>query len=186
MSTNDPKQVIIDYLSNTKSRREERGVLAQVETILFLKEKILPNLQAYAVRYMSTTGQQWDEAYCILPASDQDVAGIWPTSSGFRLKTENRLATTEEERGKHGSQPWIKLSGGEVVAGYWFLYGHLIANGYDVAHVRMIPASGPVEEDEVYDGVILLLSPCSPPIEFEFYNPSHTLIGKQLWDVAPL
>jgi hypothetical protein len=165
MSTDDPRQVVIDYLSDKKFQREKRGCLAKVETILFLKVKALPNLHAYAVRYTSTTDQQWDEA-CLV----QNMNGSWRCSSGFRGRTEDRFATTKEERVKNGSQPWIKVSATEE-SGYWFIYGNVIANNYDIASIRMVSAtSGQIEEDETHDGLVLFLSKCSLPIEFEFYG----------------
>ncbi|HEU5383916.1 MAG TPA: hypothetical protein VFV38_51630 [Ktedonobacteraceae bacterium] len=188
MSINASKQALIDYLTNARSKREERGCLAQIETILFLKEKVTPDYHAYAVRYTSTTGQQWEEAWCMRANPDRvpENAWVWPTGTGSRTKAENRFVTTEDEQRAHESQPWIRLSGEEKPEGYWFLHGYLIANGYDVARVRMVPASGSVEVDEVQDGFVLFLKQCSLPIEFELYSPSHALIGKQRWDFEPL
>lgn len=210
MLPDDSKQALIRDLTNAESKREERGCLAKVETIRFLKEKALPGLHAYAIRYTSTTHQQWDEVRCFIQNAHEaaevrhtstthhqwDGANritqvthatmcIRQTSFGGRGKTENRFVTTEEERIEHGSQPWIKLSAMEG-AGHWLLYGNLIANGHDVASVRMIPTSGQVEEDEIDDGFVLFLSQGSPPIAFELYSPSHTLVGKQLWEFDPL
>ena len=210
MLPDDSKQALIRDLTNTKSKREEQGCLAKVETIRFLKEKALPGLHAYAVRYTSTTQQQWDEVRCFIQNAPEagevchtsttqqqwDGANLithvthatmrlQQTLFGGRGKTENRGVTTEEERIEHGSQPWIKLSAMEG-SGHWLLYGTLIANGHDVASVRMIPPSGQVEEDEIHDGFVFFLSQGSPPIAFELYSPSHTLVGKQLWEFDPL
>ena len=179
MSLDTSKQKFIAYLTNTKTKREEHGCLAQAETILFLKEKELPDAHAYAVRYTSTTGQQWDEAHCFLHAPHEG-AGIRSTSFGIREKTADRFVATEEECTLHGSKPWVKLSGGER-DGYWLVYGHVITNGYDVAHVRMIPASGQMEEEEIHDGLVFFLSRCSPPMTFELYDLAHIAVEKQAW-----
>lgn len=93
----------------------------------------------YAVRYTSTTGQQWDEAHCVVENSE----GVWRCSNGCRRKTENRFLTSEDDREKYASQPWINLSAGPTEeGGYWYVYGDVIENGHHVARIGMIPTSG--------------------------------------------
>ncbi len=108
------------------------------------------------------------------------VLASGPLPSAFGKKTADRFVATEEEHTVHGSQPWINLSGGER-DGYWLVYGHVITNGYDVTHVRMIPASGQMEEEEIHDGLVFLLSRCSLPMTFELYDLAHIVVGKQVW-----
>ncbi len=71
----------------------------------------------------------------------------------------------------------------EDMSGYRFLVGHLAEGSQHVARVRMIDSAGHVEDDEVQDNTVLFLGEYSFPITFEFYSPSHTLIGTQLRDI---
>lgn len=225
MSAKDPKQAVINTLtnSNPQMKREERGILAKSESILFLKEKNHQYVHAYVVRYTSTTNQQWyDTSYVI-----QNADGSFTRQCGVYCKAEHRFLTDKDAQVMYQHPPQLIVSGGggkpviqtisqkesmrgkivqETIEGnvvkhtlrigsasiyyepagdvsdYRFLVGYLTANGQDVASVRMIPSVGPIEEDEVQDNTVLFLSEYSPPITFEFYSPSHTLIATQLWD----
>lgn len=44
MPARDPKQALIEYLTNARFHRDERGIMANVETLLFLQEKAGPHL----------------------------------------------------------------------------------------------------------------------------------------------
>lgn len=180
-ASSDPRQAIIDYLSNSQSPREKKGYLAKAETVSFLKQKAFPDLQVHAVRYTSTTNQQWDEAISVIKREDS----LWQCSRSFRGKTEARFLITEEDRSKNEGQPWIKISATEEL-GYWFLYGNIITNDLNVVSVRMVPNGEQPEEEKVNDNLVLFVTKSSPPIEFEFYDPNHILLGKQLWGFTTL
>lgn len=220
MRAKDPKQAVIDMLtnSNPQMKREERGILAKPESIHFLKEKNHQYVHAYVVRFTSTTNQQWYETSYVI----QNADGSFTRQSGIYSKAENCFLTDKV------AQPWLNVASGggkpviqtpaqkesskgtviqetregdvtkhtvrigstsiyydpaRDVGGYRFLVGYLTANDQDVASVRMIPSVGAVEEDEVQDNIVLFLSEYTPPIIFEFYSPSHTLIATQTWNV---
>jgi len=104
-------------------------------------------------------------------------------------KESRRGTTIQETREGDVIKHTIRIASSSIrydpagdVSGYRFLVGYLTGNDQDVASVRMIPSVGTVEEDEVQDNTVLFLSEYTPPIIFEFYSPSHTLIATQLWD----
>ncbi|HZU67933.1 MAG TPA: hypothetical protein VFA09_11710 [Ktedonobacteraceae bacterium] len=182
MVTGNPKQTIIEWLSNpsesfAKAKRD-LGNLAEVGTIHFLKSKTHRQLQLYAVQYESTSKQQWIEICCV----EQDASGSWQVKSSLRTKKENRYMVTEEDRKRYLSQPWVKLSGSEG-PGCFFLLGYIIDNDFNVTRVRLTTSTGQVEEDEVQDGLVLFLinQPFPLPLEVELYNHSNALLGKQTW-----
>ncbi|HZU66463.1 MAG TPA: hypothetical protein VFA09_04225 [Ktedonobacteraceae bacterium] len=226
MRTTDPKQGVINTLtdSNPSMKREERGMLAKTESIVFLKEKNYQNTYAYVVRYTSTTYQQWyDTSYVI-----QNADGSFTIQSGAYCKAEDSSLANKDLQMIRTYLPQIRISAGgekpavEAIAqnepmsekiiqetmednlakhtlrigsssikrvfpenapNYRFLVGYLTANRHDVASIRMIPRVGSVEEDEVEENIVLFLSQFSPPITFEFYGPSHTLIATQIWNI---
>jgi hypothetical protein len=220
MHAQAPKQAVINSLtdSNPQAKREERGILAKPESIIFIKEKSLPYTYAYVVRYTSTTGQQWyDTSYVV-----QKVDGTFIVRSGVYCKNEERFLTSKENQGMDQHKPLLRISSGggkpviqkeaslekkreditrdgsamhtlrigsssindellEDRPNYRFLVGYLTANGQEVASVRMLPQAGIIEEDEVQDNTVLFLTEYSPPITFEFYDSSHTLLATQQW-----
>jgi hypothetical protein len=209
MRAKDPKQAVIDMItnSNPQMKREERGILANPGSIHFLKEKNHQHIYAYVVRYTSTTNQQWYETSYVIQQQDgsftrqccvycraedrfladqhQPLLGVSTGGGKPVIQTIAQQGSREGNEAKHtltmGSSSIYYEPAGDVSD--LFLVGYLTANDQEVASVRMIPRVGSVEEDEVQDNTVLFLSTWSPPITFEFYSPSHSLIATQLWDI---
>jgi len=104
MLTKDPKQVVIDKLTNSdpQMKREERGILAKPESIVFLKEKDHQYNHAYIVQYMSTTNQQWYETSYVV----QNTDGSFVYRTGVSSKAEDRFLAPK------GTQPQLIISAG--------------------------------------------------------------------------
>src|SRR5579883_2690198 len=225
MRAKDPKQAVIDTLTDPDPRikREERGMLAKPDSLLFLKEKNHRYVHAYVVHYTSTTNQEWYDTSLVV----QNIDGSFTRRYEIYCKAEDRFLMAENTQMVDRRQPWLRVSaGGEKpptqtgaqkkpiretkvqetrernttqhtlrigtsiaidsvgdVIGYRFFVGYLIANGQDVASVRMVPHVGPAEEDEVRDNTVLFLCECSHPVIFEFYNTLHALIATQRWNI---
>jgi hypothetical protein len=110
MRAKDPKQAVINTLtnSNPQMKREERGILAEPESILFLKEKNHQYVHAYVVCYTSTTNQQWyDTSYVI-----QNTDGSFTRRCGVYCKAEDRFLADKEAQVIHQFSPQLRLSTG--------------------------------------------------------------------------
>lgn len=223
MRAKDPKQAVINKLisANPQAKREEMGILAKPDSIIFLKSKDYERTYAYVVRYTSTTNQQWYDTSFVIENED----GSFTPRYGALCRAEDCFSTSKENQMIY--QPWLRISGGgggtiirkavqdnltkgtivqektvegvttrtvkissssiyqpaQDISGYRFWVGYLTANNHTVASVRIILSTGPGEEDEVQNNTVLFLGKYSSLVAFEFYDPSHTLIATQSWDV---
>ena len=185
MTGKDPKQVIIEYISQPLGpiepasplppgfeRKEPQGIMrkdgglgAKVQTIRFLQERSLPDLQLHAVTFENEDGQQEYYFWCVR----QDMPGHWWSAGGANFHpTENIL------RGR----PWVNLAGGWNRDFLW-AGGRVLDNGLDVVRVRLISENGIELEDTVQDGLALFLSNrwVERPLQVELYDRSGKLVG---------
>ena len=147
MATRDPKQCIIDYLSQpleqlqpspppppgaplTGWRAESRsggGLGAKAATIQFLQERRLPDRQVHLVAFENETGQQ-EQWICCIIASD---SGDWQFVGGANIPGEE----TMPRRG----YPWVNLARG----GRDLLWagGRVLDQGLGVIRVRLLSAN---------------------------------------------
>ncbi len=185
MTGNDPKQVIIEYISQPLGpiepepplppgfeRKEPQGILrkggglgAKVQTILFLQERSLPDLQLHAVTFENEDGQQEYYIWCVR----QDMPGHWRSAGGANFHPTENIS-----RGR----PWVNLAGGWNRDFLW-AGGCVLDNGHDVVRVRLISENGIVLEDTVQDGLALFLSNrwVERPLQVELYDRSGKLVG---------
>ncbi len=201
MAENDPKQVIIDYLSlpegeivsqpdpNTPhvlkdGRRVRPGIIhkgggmgAKASSVKFLKERSIPHCQVHAVTFEDEAGQQWD---CVCFVA-QNAQGLWH----FEMSGGGGSGG-EIKRHPARDHPWANLAGGGWQDRFW-AGGYVINNGLDVARVRLTGSNGQVLEDTVDDGLVLFVTDqkVRVPIEVALYNRSGELVGQHSWGRVP-
>ncbi len=156
-----PKQVIVDFLSNP----QESGVRVDVVTIHFIKERIIPGHQLYAIMFEDDAGQQY-YGNCLLR---QDTAGNWRiggASWGAGIPVR--------------SQPWANLGGGD--GSNFYAGGYVSDNGFNVARVRLIGDNGVVLEDTVENGQVLFLTDqhVETPVKIELYDDAGKSVGSHI------
>ena len=164
MPENDPKQVIIDYISEPLGQiepepplppgierkgpqpvsRKGGGLGAKAQTIRFLQQRTLPDLQLHALTFENEDGRQEYYFWCVR----QDVPGHWRSAGGANYHPAESIS-----RG----YPWVNLAGGWSRNLLW-AGGRVLDDGLDVVRVRLISENGIVLEDTVQDGLALFIS----------------------------
>ncbi|QBD79226.1 hypothetical protein EPA93_25885 [Ktedonosporobacter rubrisoli] len=179
MSQQDPKKAIIENLSKAsylspgdQKILRQHGLLAQAESIHFLKSLYLPPYGLYAVSYKNDAGQQRG-GICLVR---QDEQGEWQVRSVVH-DNEKRQITQEEMQ---ASQPWVLLSGAVGEKPFW-AGGSVIDHGFGVTHVLLRGSNGVLLEDSVEENLVLFLADkqMETPIEALLYNHQQTLISTQ-------
>jgi len=185
MTENDPKQVIIEYISEPLGQiepepplppgvehkgyrgitRKGGGLGAKVQTIRFLQERTLPDLQLHALTFENEDGQQEHYIWCVR----QDMPGHWRSAGGANFHPAENIS-----RG----HPWVNLAGGWSRNFLW-AGGRVLDDGLDVVRVRLISENGIVLEDTVQDGLALFISDrwVERPLQVELYDRSEKLLG---------
>ncbi len=197
MVGNDPKQVIIDYLSLPEGEivsqpdpdtppvlkggrwvrpgtvRRGGGMGARSASVRFLKERSIPHRQVHAVTFEDETGRQCD-CVCFIA---QDDEGHWHFESGGGGGSGGDV-----KRYPMRSGPWANLAGGGWEDRFW-AGGHVIDNGLDVTRVRLTGSNGQVLEDTVDDGLVLFVTEqkVRVPVQVELYNHSGEVVGQHTW-----
>jgi hypothetical protein len=164
MTESDPKQVIIEHISEPLGQiepepalpsgierkgirgitRKGGGLGAKVQTIRFLQERTLPDLRLHAVTFENEDGRQ-DWWFCCVR---QYLPGHWRSAGGANFHPAKNISR---------EHPWINLAGGWNRDFLW-AGGRVLDNGLDVVRVRLISENGIVLEDTVQDGLALFLS----------------------------
>ena len=160
ISLPDPKQTIAAYLTS-----------AREATLQFLAQRTIPHYQLHAVTYQDQTDQLQT---CILFVV-QDVSGLWSVSSACNFLSER----TRIGRKSDVDLPRVDLSGGHS-SDYFYVYGEIIDQRFEVTHVRLVSINGVILEEPVEAGLVLFLSErvLAKPIEAGLYNITGKLVGR--------
>ena len=198
MSENDPKQVIIEYLSLPEGevvsqpdanapavQKDGRWVLpgtmqrgggmgARASTVRFLKERALPQRQVHAVTFEDETGQPWH----FIGFVAQDAQGHWR----FEMGGGGGGGSGSDPRHPLRDHPWANLAGGGWEDRFW-AGGWVVDNGLEVTRVRLTGRNGRVLEDFVDNGLVLFVTDqkVRVPVQVELYNRSDELVGQHSW-----
>ncbi len=110
MRAMNPKQAVIQAITNPdpQAKREERGMLAKPESVIFLKEKDLQYVYACVVSYISTNDQKWYNTIFVTKKTD----GSFTRQSEAGCKAENRFSADKGTQEMYQHQPWLRISGG--------------------------------------------------------------------------
>lgn len=186
MTAHDPKQAISEYVSlplgivhpnpplpvpaqGQRPRGELRrggGLGAQVGTIRFFQERLLPHRQIHEVTFEGEAGQlqHW---FCFVV---QEQQGGWRMVGGANIANAKHSPVRDH--------PWINLAGGGWEDQFW-AGGRVLDNGLDVVRVRLISKNGQVLEDLVQDGLVLFISDqkIQMPVQVELYDRAGNLVG---------
>ena len=185
MTENDPKQVIIEHISEPLAQIEPESILrpdikrkgirgvtrkggglgAKVQTIRFLQERTLPGLQLHAVTFENEDGQQEWWFCCV----QQYLPDHWWSVGGVNFDPAEKISR---------EHPRVNLVGGWSEDFFW-AGGCVIDNDLDVVRVRLISENGIVLEDIVQDGLAIFLSDqwVERPLQVELYDRSGKLVG---------
>lgn len=192
MAENDPKQVIIEFLSSPPGElvepgtpaeesvppvlqaklRKPGGFGAKVESIQFRKERGIPQRQVHAVTFEDEKGMQ----YLFLCFVTQDAEGQWHLdAAGGGSGSSDK----DSWRGPRRSHAWANLAGGGWEDQFW-AGGYVYDNSTPVAKVRLTSSNGQVLEDVVQDDLVLFVTDqkIQEPMEAELYNPAGELVSK--------
>jgi len=194
MEKNDPKQVIIEFLSSPPGElvepgtpaaeegvppvpqaelRKPGGFSAKVESIQFRKERSIPQRQVYAVTFEDEKGMQWH----LICSMMQNADGQWFLASAGG--GGGGSSDKDSWRGPQRSHAWANLAGGGWEDHFW-AGGYVSDNGTPVAKVRLTSSNGQVLEDTVQDDLVLFVTDqkIQVPMEAKLYGLSGELIGE--------
>jgi hypothetical protein len=144
---------------------------ARPGTIRFLKERVEGDRAILAVEFEGVDNTQW---HYVFGASRKAAAG-WTADGG----AGGGGGTEPQVRG-----PWANF-GGWGWPRFLCLGGRV--HGEGVARVRLTDADGRVIEDDVANGVALLLSkqPVQMPCRMELLDPEGEVLRTQAWPPEP-
>jgi hypothetical protein len=195
MVTNDPKQAIIDFLSQSEGvvvsqpdphalpvqkngRRVRKGAVqssggmgARASTITFLKKRSIPHRQVHAVTFEDEMGQP-HHFICFVA---QDAHGSWH----FEMGGGGAGRGGDSQNHPRRPHPWANLAGGGWEDRFWA--GGWISDGFNVVRVRLIGSNGQVVEDAVDDaGLVLFVTDqkMRVPVQVELYTRSGDLVSQ--------
>jgi hypothetical protein len=196
MVTNDPKQAIIDFLSQPEgmvvSQPEPNappvpkngrwvhqgtvqrggGMGARISTITFLKERSIPHRQVHAVAFEDETGQPHHFICFVM----QDAHGSWH----FEMGGGGGGRGSDSQDHPRRPHPWANLAGGGWEDRFW-AGGWVSDDGFNVVRVRLIGSNGQGVEDAVDEaGLVLFVTDqkMHVPIQVELYTHSGDLVGQ--------
>jgi hypothetical protein len=180
MSVQDPEQAIREYLAANnvvtasepvvgavgwRAETSTGGLDARPETIAFIKARAMPQRQVHAVSFQTHSGQRMR----FICAVEQSSDGAWHVAGGA-----GRSADGSPQR----DVPWVNLGGGWPK--HFYAGGDVLAEGQDVARVRLRAANGTELEDSVEDGVVLFVTDreVRTPIEVELLDRGGNVVGR--------
>ncbi len=189
MTEHDPKQAIIDYVSQPlgplepspppppdmqgqgpqpwrATTRSGGGLGARASTVQFLQQRSLPDRQLHLVAFENEAGQRDQWLCCVL----QDRPGHWRFAGGANIGSAKSMPVR--------SHPWANLAGGWKGDLLW-AGGRVLDNGLDVVRVRLISENGVTLEDTVEDGLVLFVIDqwVQRPLQVELYDRAGNLVG---------
>jgi hypothetical protein len=192
MTEQDPKQVIIEFMSQPEGGvqpdpenslppgtdvsnwqpgevRAGGGFGAKAATVHFLKVRSIPRRQVHALAFEDEEGSLW-HFICFLV---QDTEGHWHVESGGGGSNRD----IQQHSGRN--HPRANLAGGGWQDHFW-AGGYVIDDGFDVVQVNLTSNNGQKLEDSVEDGLVLFVTDkeVHMPVQAELYNHSGELVGK--------
>lgn len=182
-SNSDPKQAIIDYISQPPGEtvlpppsieqrtalqpvtRKGGGLGAKVSTIQFLQERIISTRQLHFVTFENETDEQEYWLWCVR----EFAPGQWRTAGGANLHPGEKITR---------DHPWVNLAAGWSRDVFW-AGGTVHDNGLSVVRVRLSSENGIVLEDRVRDGLVMFVLDqwVERPLQVELYNREESLVG---------
>lgn len=181
MHTNDPRQVIADYLCEPvkvvsdlsiasarggRTRITSGGFGARPETLRFVKVREIPGRQLHAVMFEDQQRQpQFFICYVV-----RDHLGNWHYRSGGGGSKCWGLV--------HNDQPPVQ--GSSEFPNDFFAGGYVPEPDLEVERVRLVAHNGLVLEDTVQDGLVLFVTDqsVSAPIQAELYDHESHLVAQ--------
>jgi hypothetical protein len=185
MTTHDPKQAIIEYVSlppglvypapprpagarRWKGEQQVGGGLdAQKGTIRFFQERRLPDRQLHEITFEDQAGQQQHWLCFVI----QDPQGGWHMVGGANYSNDPRHSPV-------CPHPWVNLAGGGWEDEFWA--GGLVLNsGLDIERVRLTSKNGRVLEELIRDNLVLFITDqkIQVPVQVELYDRTGSLVG---------
>ncbi|HEY7021289.1 MAG TPA: hypothetical protein VH349_09230 [Ktedonobacterales bacterium] len=182
MGADDPREVVLAFLTAaafvTAQTKGPDGWVASTggggldalpESVVFVKERHLPNRVAYNVRFTTRTGMRM--RYTVSLAQGND--GAWQVTGGAGGSAEE----PPESAPKHG-QPLANLGGGGF-SRQFYAGGAIEEDNGAVVRVHLRSANGVELEDAVESGEVLIVTDdvVQTPLEVELYDSSGNLVG---------
>jgi len=179
MGSMNPEQALRDYLSAPSVTINARpapgtvgwqaaeftgGLDAKPETIRVIKMRATPQRRVYAVSFETQAGRRMRSTCSVR----QDDAGQW-----------HFVAASGADGSPPRPQPWVNLGGGGWPRQF-FAGGDVLANGLDVARVRLKAANGTEMEDAVEEGVVVFATDdeVRMPVDAELVDRSGNVVGR--------
>jgi hypothetical protein len=183
MGNDDPREVALAFLTEpafvTAQTKGPGGWVASTggggldalpESVVFVKERYLPNRVAYNVRFTTRAGMRMRYTLSLIQGHD----GAWQVIGGSGGSAEE----PPESAPKRG-HPWANLGGGGWPRQF-YAGGALEEDNDAVARVLLRSANGVKLEDTVEAGEVIFLTDdaVQTPIEVELYDGSSNLVGR--------
>jgi hypothetical protein len=183
MGADDPREVAVAFLTaqgfvtnetqgrgGWVTRTGGGGLDALAESVVFLKERHLPNRDVYNVRFTNKQGMRLRWTVALTRGHD----GVWQVMSGGGGSAEEPPANAP----KNGD-PWANLGGGGWPRQF-YSGGAIEEDDGAVARVRLRSANGVELEDTVEEGEALFVSDeaIQTPLEVELYDGAGDLIAR--------
>jgi hypothetical protein len=182
MSGNDPHEAVLAFLTapafvtaQTKgpggwvASSGGGGLDAAPESVVFVKERHLPNRTAYNVRFATGAGMRMRYTLSLVQGND----GAWQVIGGSGGSAEE----PPESAPKRG-HPWANLGGGGF-SRQFYAGGAIEEDEGAITRVRLHSANGVELEDTVEQGEVLFISDevVQIPLEVELYAAAGNLVG---------
>jgi hypothetical protein len=163
MVEQDPKQVIIDFLSIPREGK------AKAAAIHFLKERIIPGCQLHAVAFEDEIGQHFHGYFAL----GQDSTNIWHMSGASLSKGD---PSTHEP--VH-NQPRVNLFGCGGYGTDFYAGGYVNDIDPGIEGVHLVSDNGIVLKDSVKHGLVLFVTdqPVEMPMKAELYDQTGKLVA---------
>ena len=181
---NEVKQVVLDSLEREVGFEDE----IKMETVRFLREKIIPGWHMYFVSFEEVDGEKHNRTYILKQLEN----GTW------MLKRFSSSGNIREAVGKFFApvhdHPLLFLSGGtsteyieEGIYQYEFVaHGEIIDNGFDVTRVCLVNDAGQAFEERVQDGLILFATTQKQEVQLPMKAEMYSANGKLIWQQTVL
>jgi hypothetical protein len=182
MSNDDPRAVALAFLSapgfvtaQTKgpdgwvASTGGGGLDAQPESVVFVKERHLPNRVAYNVRFTTGAGMRMRYTISLIRGN----GGAWQVIGGAGGSAEEPPGNAPKR-----GHPWANLGGGGF-SRQFYAGGAIEEDNGAVTRVRLRSVNGVEVEDTVEQGEVLFLSgdAVQTPLEVELYDGAGHLVG---------
>lgn len=187
MEENDPRQVVIDYISRPQGpiieestqpmpsgegrawrgiTRAPGGLGAKASTIQFLQQRSIPDRQLHLVTFEDEEGRLASWFCCVL----LEPSGHWRFAGGANVGGVEGMPKRDA--------PWVNMGGSWKKNLFW-AGGRVLDNGLNVVRVQLVAENGIILEDTVQDGIVMFVSneTLPLPVQVELYDGSGKLVG---------